>query len=385
MGKKRIIYAISTGAIILALFVFLYYFYILRPLENNFIKASQDYIVKEYEYEMSSFLKRQKPPKRTVYGIYLTAFSAGDEKKIDSLIDKIKKSKINAVVIDIKDYTGYLSYDSKLPLVEELGLKKIKIKDLPALLKKFHDENIYVIARVAVFQDPALSTKRPKWAVLNKGTGGIWRDRKGLSWLDPANPKIWYYHVDIAKEAIALGFDEINLDYIRFPSDGNISLMKFPEWTDKSSKAEVIKKFFSYFHEKLKDEPAYLSADLFGITTTAQSDLNIGQILENTIPYFDFICPMVYPSHYPTGYLNFENPALHPYEVIFNDIKTARRRIASSSDASAVIRPWIQDFDLGADYTATMIKAEIKASEDAGAEGWTAWDPKNIYTWEAYK
>lgn len=329
--------------------------------------------------------KKEKPAKITVNGIYLTAYSAGSQTKVDKILVAIKGTTVNAVVIDVKDYTGYLSYDSQLPLVQELGLKQIKIKDLPGLVKKLQDQGLYVIARIAVFQDPALSLKKTDWAVLNKNTGALWRDRKGLSWLDPANPEVWDYHAAIAKEVIAMGFDEVNLDYIRFPSDGQMSAMQFPKWTDARSKAEVIKDFFNHFRTALKDEPAYLSADLFGMTTTAKSDLNIGQVLENAAPYFDYICPMVYPSHYPTGYLKFKNPADHPYEVINKDVGSAVGRLASSTDSIAAIRPWIQDFDLGAVYTAALIKKEIKASEDAGGQGWLAWDPKNIYTWEAYK
>jgi len=268
--------------------------------------------------------------------------------------------------------------------VEKYKLKNIKIKDLPALLKKFHEQNIYTIARVAVFQDPALSLRKPEWAVLNKNTGGVWRDRKGLSWLDPANKEVWDYHIDISKEAVKLGFDEINLDYIRFPSDGQISAMKFPKWKE-GTKAEVMKNFFAYYYDKMKGEPAYISADIFGMVTTVKGDLNIGQVLENTFPYFHYVCPMVYPSHYPANYLKFKNPADHPYEVINYDLKIANKRLASTTDAIAEIRPWIQDFNMGAVYSAAMIKKEIKASEDAGAAGWTAWDPKNIYTWGAYK
>lgn len=330
-------------------------------------------------------VKRLKPEKREVHAIYLTAYSAGNPKKIDDVIRRASSTEINAVVIDIKDYSGYLSYDSDLKTANDLGLEAVKIKDLKGVINKLHENNIYAIARIAVFQDPLLSVKKPEWGVLNKNTGGLWRDRKGLSWLDPANPAVWNYHIAIAEEAIALGFDEINLDYVRFPSDGQISLMQFPRWDGTNTKAEVIEQFFSYFYAHLKDEPAYLSVDLFGLTTTATNDLNIGQLIEKAAPYFDYICPMAYPSHYGSGYLGFKNPASYPYEVVFNSVKKGDERIRLLENNRASIRPWIQDFNLGAVYTPAMVKEQMQASYDAGGSGYLVWDPKNIYSWEAFK
>ncbi|MFA4942408.1 MAG: putative glycoside hydrolase [Patescibacteria group bacterium] len=329
--------------------------------------------------------KKEKNPEKEIRGIYLTAYSAGNPNKVDKVISEIKGTAINAVIIDIKDYSGYLSYDSDIAMVNELGLEQIKIKNISEVISKFKQNDIYVIARIAVFQDPALATKRPSWAVQNKNTGTIWKDNKGLSWLDPANSAVWKYHAEIAKEAIKLGFDEINLDYIRFPSDGAISAMSFPSWKNNGTKAEVIKRFFAFFAKELSGEPAYTSADLFGLTTTIKNDMNIGQLLENAAPYFDYLCPMVYPSHYPNGYLGYKNPADHPYEIIFKAITSANERLASSTPVRAKIRPWIQDFDLGASYTAEMIKLEIKANKDAKGFGYLVWDPRNVYTWEAFK
>jgi len=328
--------------------------------------------------------KKEKVPEKEIHAIYLTAYSAGSPTKVDKIIASIKGTAINAVVIDIKDYSGYLSYDSNIALVNELDLEQIKIKDIKSVIDKFRQNDIYTIARIAVFQDPALATKRPTWAVQNKSTGQNWKDNKGLSWLDPSNSAVWKYHTEIAREAINIGFNEINLDYVRFPSDGAISVMVFPKWKD-GTKADVIKSFFTFFAKELMTEPAYTSVDLFGLTTTVTNDMNIGQVLENATPYFDYVCPMVYPSHYPDGYLGYNNPADHPYEVIFKAVETANERMATGTPPRAKIRPWIQDFDLGATYTASMIKAEIKAIKDAKGFGYLVWDPKNIYTWEAFK
>ncbi|PIZ11589.1 hypothetical protein COY54_00130 [Candidatus Falkowbacteria bacterium CG_4_10_14_0_8_um_filter_41_36] len=335
--------------------------------------------------EIKNAIKKVKVPEKEIHGIYLTAYSAGSPAKVDKIIASIKGTAINAVVIDIKDYSGYLSYDSNVALVNELGLKQIKIKDLKGVVDKFQQNNIYTIARMAVFQDPALAAKRPALAAQNKNTGQSWKDNKGLSWLDPSNPAVWKYHTEIAQEAIGLGFDEINLDYVRFPSDGAISVMVFPKWGNNGTKAEVIKRFFTFFSKELMTEPAYTSVDLFGLTAAVNNDMNIGQVLENATPYFDYVCPMVYPSHYPNGYLGYNNPADYPYEIIFKAVETANERMATGTPPRAKIRPWIQDFDLGATYTAGMIKKEIKAIKDASGFGYLVWDPKNLYTWEAFQ
>jgi hypothetical protein len=157
-------------------------------------------------------------------------------------------------------------------MANDLKLEQVKIKNIKTLIDKLHQAHLYTIARVAVFQDPLLAEKKPEWAVKSKTSGKAWRDRKGLAWLDTSNPEVWKYHVDIAKEAINLGFDEINLDYVRFPSDGAISDMSFP-YLAEQSKADALKNFFAYFYEQTKDEPAYFSVDLFGLTTTVTNDM----------------------------------------------------------------------------------------------------------------
>ena len=134
----------------------------------------------------------------------------------------IKKTELNSVVIDIKDYSGKILYGSRVPLVSQLKTKENRLGDARALIKKLHDNNIYVIARQTVFQDPILAEKKPEWSVKDIG-GGLWRDKKGLAWVDPTQKAVWNYNLAIAKEAIQLGFDEINFDYVRFPSDGDMS------------------------------------------------------------------------------------------------------------------------------------------------------------------
>ncbi|MCX6744145.1 MAG: putative glycoside hydrolase [Candidatus Parcubacteria bacterium] len=325
-------------------------------------------------------IKRAKPAEKEIRAMYLTSNSVALPVRVDKFIEQIKNSSINAVVVDIKDYSGQIAYDSKVPLAEELQTDRDLIKDLPNVIKKFHDNDIYVIARQTVFQDPELSGKKPEWAVRNSATGGIWKDNKGLGWLDATNMEVWQYNVDIAKEAISLGFDEVNFDYIRFPSDGPMKLMQFAN-LDGRTKAEVMAGFFKFLYDNLKDEPAYISGDLFGFTTERTDDMNIGQQIEDAALYFDYVCPMVYPSHYPSGYLDLKNPAAHPYQVVKVALTKGEESLAAVTNVRAKIRPWLQAFNMGADYTPAMIEDQIRAGKEAGSYGYLLWNARNVYNY----
>lgn len=333
-------------------------------------------------FEKRGFLKDIIVKKQAIYskGIYLSFRTAGSP-RVDELLDLVKRTELNTVVIDIKDCTGRIGFDTDDDLINEIGSEQIWIKNIKELVNKFHQQDIYVIARIVVFEDDFLPEERPYLALKTKN-GNLWRDFRGITWLDPAAKDVWDYNIALAKEAIKLGFDEINLDYVRFPSDGDISLIVYPFWDEKVPKKEIIRQFFEYFNQKMKPLGAFTSVDLFGLTLTSEDDLNIGQWLEDALPYFDYICPMVYPSHYESGFEGFENPALYPYEVIYKSLSSGMERLASVS-SPAKLRPWLQDFDLGADYDVYMINLEKQAVYDTNAFGWLLWNPKNVYTEEA--
>lgn len=328
--------------------------------------------------------KRTKPPEIERKVIYITSWTATLPSKIDHFIELIDTTELNAAIIDIKDYTGFISYDSDVEKVNEYETEDKRITDIHALLKKFKDKGIYLIARQTVFQDPAMAQANPDWAVKDTRTGKPWKDWKGLQWIDPTNKNAWQYNIAIAKEAIDIGFDEINFDYIRFPSDGPTAYMEFADLQGRE-RHEVMHDFFKYISEQLADEPAYTSVDLFGLTTEREDDMMIGQQIEDAAPYIDYICPMVYPSHYPIGYLNYNNPAAHPYEVIYNAISKGVESINTVENVRAKISPWLQDFDMGATYTADMIRKQITASDEAGGYGWLMWNSRNVYTESVYK
>ncbi|MBI3589704.1 MAG: putative glycoside hydrolase [Candidatus Liptonbacteria bacterium] len=364
-------------------------------------------ILKSEVKKSSGDIENQQPlanPPAVIKAIYATGWSAGSTKKMDYLMKMIDETELNAIVIDIKDYSGYVSYYIDEPLIKGSGaLNELRILKPNALIKKLHEKQIYVIGRISVFQDPILAGAHPEWALKSSSTGSVWKDNKGLAWMDPASKDVWNYDLTVARDALTRGFDEVNFDYVRFPSDGSLNKIIYPVWDKKSSRASVIGSFFKYLRENLGE--AKLSADLFGLVTVAIDDLGIGQTLLKALPYFDYIDPMVYPSHYASGFAGYKNPADYPYEVIKNSLEGAMLKIRNyefekvkststtaasgttevvkTKEARAKIRPWLQDFNLGATYDATKVRAEIKASEENEGQGWLVWNPANVYTREA--
>jgi hypothetical protein len=293
-----------------------------------------------------------------------------------------------------------------------------------SFIAALHEREIFVIGRITVFQDPFYALTHPEQAV-QRLDGTVWHDHKGLSFIDVAARPYWEQITMLARDAYNLGFDELNFDYVRYPSDGNMQDIQFPfsaagEYgRDKQANLEA---FFAYLEDRLDDPTLFAdyqhentgratatpwtSADLFGMTTTNYDDLSIGQVLERAAPYFDFIAPMVYPSHYPRTFLGLDDPNNHPYTVVHHAMSSGVRRLAASTtpvsgflhvrigtSTPAVytkpvygaerLRTWIQDFDYGGDYDAADVRAQIQASYDAGVRSWMIWAPSNRYTREA--
>jgi hypothetical protein len=309
-------------------------------------------------------------------GIYLTGYIAGIDSRFQELVKLADETEINAMVIDIKDDKGEISYESNVPLAKEVGANRKKIRDLDYLLYTLHQHNIFPIARIVVFKDPIASSARSDLAVHNLN-GGIWKDRKGLSWLDPYNKENWSYIADLSKEAIEKGFKEIQLDYIRFPSDGATVNAAYPaknEW----DRAQTIEEFLSFIKEELKPYNVPLSVDIFGLTTSVvEGDMGIGQKIIGMSERVDYICPMVYPSHYIPGNFGLKNPDRQPYETVYYSLKNAKERVASTG---VKIRPWLQDFNLQSVYTAEDVRAQIKATYDNEIYEWILWNAGNRYT-----
>ena len=351
----------------------------------NFLPASLSDNFAEKEYVNSK--KQLLNPPENIKAVYVTSWSAGNQSYINYLDGLLKIADINAVVIDVKDFSGFTILDKN----------QKRIPNLAGLLKKLHNQGVYLIARIVVFQDPVLAKARPDLAIYDKAKTKdiknpvLWLDNNGLAWVDPASEEVLNYNVAIARSAADLGFDEINFDYVRFPSDGDLKNMGFPISDSKIEKHIVIKKFFQELRRSLAG--IRISIDLFGQTTVKNDDMGIGQILEDAFDYFDYVCPMVYPSHYAEGFMGFENPAEHPYLVVKNSMEGALKKQNAYYNVEKIpaglaikFRPWLQDFDMGAEYNSEMVGQEIKAVTEVLAEnynGFMLWNPSNIYTWGA--
>lgn len=318
-----------------------------------------------------------------VRAIYMSSWVAGTPSIRENVLKFVNSSEANSVVIDIKDYTGKIAVDMHDPVIEKYESTEKRIADIRELIDYFHNQHIYVIGRVAVFQDPHVAKRNPEFAVQDS-RGGVWRDRKGLPFIDPAAVPYWEYTVRIARASEKVGFDEINFDYIRYPSDGPLKRAVYP-FTKDRAKPDVMEDFFKYLRRELADLPVPISADVFGLVTTAEDDLGIGQVFERLAPHFDYVAPMAYPSHYDPGFEGFKNPAAHPYEIMSISMKRAIERLKIIGQDPKKLRPWIQDFDLGANYGVKEVELQKKAIYDAGLDSWMAWDPSNKYTQEAYR
>ncbi len=335
------------------------------------------------------------PAPHDVRAVYLTSWSASTPARVREVLALARTTEINGVVIDIKDYTGTVAFATDNPLIVGLGAIRRRL-DLADLIEQFHREGVYVIVRIAAFQDQHLLAVKPSLAVRD-AAGQIWRDHKGLGWVDPASPEVWAYLVEIGRAAVQAGADELNFDYIRFPSDGNLVDLRYPVYdSTRQSKRQVIRRFFEYLTTALRPTGVGLSADLFGLATVRPDDLGIGQVIEDAFLYFDYISPMVYPSHYARGFMQFSNPASHPYEVVHYSLQRAEVRRGQFAqllatipqgadgirpiDHVAKIRPWLQAFDLGAPYPPAVIRRQMDAAYDAGlTSGWYLWNPSNQY------
>lgn len=319
-----------------------------------------------------------------VKSIYMSSWVAGTPSIRNKLVKLVEDTELNAIVIDVKDNTGIISWEGR-------------IRDMDEFIEELHSKDIYVIARIAAFQDPLYVKRYPDEAVHSKKTGGIWKDHKGIPWVDTGSEKMWKYIEEISKESYRRGFDEINLDYIRFPTDGALSDMTFPISGKHGlivNKPKVVGDFFRYITDSLRKDGIPVSGDLFGIVMVTKVDIAVlGQDMHTALETFDYVAPMIYPSHFYAGTAGYQKPALHPGEIIDYSMRLGiaiADEVASSTQVAtstvrAKYRPWYQDFDMGGTYTAEMVRAQIDAGEKLGINSWMLWDPANTYTRDALK
>lgn len=338
-----------------------------------------------------------------VKAIYMTQCVVGTPSFRKKLVDLVDTTELNSIMIDIKDFSGTISFKTKSPLLAPASMKGCGAYDMKEFIAGLHEKNIYVIGRITVFQDPFYTKAHPEQAVQSK-QGGVWKDRKGLSFIDVSSKGYWDVVVELSKESYELGFDELNYDYIRYPSDGNMADTSYVN----PNKQEALEAFFKYLHEHVSPLGVVTSADIFGMTTVAYDDMGIGQILEKTLPYFDYIAPMVYPSHFAKNFNGYPDPNKNVYGVIAHSMGEAVKRTEATTTRFAFIgaepiastspklykkpvyprtklRPWLQDFSYGGTYGPKEVRDQIQATYDVGLTSWMLWSPSNKYTGSALK
>jgi hypothetical protein len=314
---------------------------------------------------------------QAVKGIYLTAATAGSS-SLDAYLDFLDRTELNAVVIDVKDVTGEVMYPSEVRLAREIGATREIIPDLEAMVSELKERNVYVIARLTVFEDNILPRERPDLAATDSSTGGPWLNYNGDAWADPYDREVWEYNVAIAREVAEAGFDEIQFDYVRFPSDGPMETLQFGEITYPTKEA-AIAGFLEYAHNELEPTGAYVAADVFGLAAT-EDGAGVGQFIDELAAHLDVLCPMAYPSHYPGGSYGYPYPNQEPYGVVSKTLADFKDE-SGPVNPDLEIRPWLQDFDYGPPpYGPEEIEAQIQATYDAGETGWLLWNPSNVYT-----
>ena len=347
--------------------------------------------------KMPGFEKvRLGPTKGTVEGTlrphaikaaYLTYYGVGDRGIRNRVLDLATRTELNAVVIDVKGDRGWILYKTEVEQALAAGAQgPATLRDFDALMAELKARGIYTIARIVAFKDNILATARPDLAVVDARTGKPWIDNEKLAWVDPFREEVWAYNIAIAQEAVRRGFDEIQFDYVRFPTDGKLSAAKYARPNNRETRLPAIAAFLGRARRELGASGAFLAADLFGYTAFNENDTDIGQRIEELAPHLDYISPMVYPSGYHKGIPGFANPVLVPGKVVHESVRLILKR---AEGTVAQVRPWLQDFrDYAFDrriFGVSEVQAQIRGSEEAGGSGWMLWNPRNSYTGAALR
>ena len=357
--------------------------------ENQLAGTMQETLPKNWKnLDFSPVEKKEYPDNKRVKvkGIYVTSSSASLNKKMDELIALTKRTKINAFVIDVKEDDGTLLF--KMEAGEKynpLANRRAPIKDIEKFMKRLKENNIYTIARIVSFKDPTYAKANPDKAIISKATGKPFTNSDGVIWVSPHDRYLWEYNVAVAKEAAKAGFDEIQFDYVRFPASNGGKLDKELNYrnTKNESKPETIQKYLAYARKELEPLGVYIAADVYGQVGSLPDDMALGQHWESVSNVVDYICPMIYPSHYGKGVYGLPVPDAYPYKTVYHCTQDSINRNANI-DTPAMIRPWIQAFTAKwvkghINYGPKEIELQVQALRDLGIEDYILWSPTNKY------
>ena len=312
-----------------------------------------------------------RPYPEEIRGVHVTMALASLDGKLDEYL-ALTEEGLNTIELDVKDENGEVGFRAKVPLAREIGSARTYY-DAEEVVEKIRAKGVYLVGRVVVMEDPLLTAQRPRYAIRNPD-GSVWRNSAGLGWANPYDQRVWKYNVDIAVEAAKAGFDEIQFDYIRFPTDGNIESAVYAG--ERREKRHVtIARFLEYARGRLEPLGIRMSADVFGLSATR--NMGIGQTPRKLARYLDAIYPMVYPSHYGPGELGLEDPNAEPGRTVALSL---RDFAVDLTGEKTLLVPWLQDFSLGREYSKDDVRLQILAARDASADGYLLWNPSGIYT-----
>ncbi len=321
---------------------------------------------------------------RPVHAIHMT-ISAAACKKFRAALDKMfAETVINAVVVDMKEEDGSV-YVPGVKAAERAGAYVRAVPDLADWLGSLKKRGIYTVARIVVFKDNKLPRKDRSLAVRNP-QGELWFDRTKTTWLDPYNKEVWRYIHLISLEAAKVGFDEIQYDYIRFPTDGTLASMRFSQPYSRRAASQALIDFLAQARQLIHPMGAKISIDVFGLTTSDNTGMGIGQLIGPMTEQVDFVCPMTYPSHYAKGEYGLANPNDQPYTTVSFAMRDAIKTLGPSN--AGKLRPYLQDFSLkgrGIPYRTKEVRGQIQAAADMGILNWTLWNANCRYTWDAIR
>ncbi len=323
-------------------------------------------------------------PLDAVRAMYVSYFAVGHTEFREHIFNLLGSTEFNAVVIDVKGDFGWISHPTQNALAHEIGANRPTAKDFNELLDQLKEQGIYTIARIVTFKDTPLAKSYPEFAVKTK-SGEIWQDQEEQSWTDPFLKPVWDYNIEMALEAAHMGFDEIQFDFVRFPTPSQTGQPYFSQEVNKATRIAAITGFLSVARGQLKPLGVKMSAGAFGYTCWREDDTVIGQDIDRMGQYLDVLCPMLYPSTFGSGIPGYKHAISHPYEVVY---LSATRAVNRLKPLGCAVRPWIQDFpDYRFDkrvYGKEEIQAQIKGSFDSGSAGFMVWDPRVKYTSDAY-
>jgi hypothetical protein len=313
-----------------------------------------------------------RPYPAEMRGVHVTMALASVEGKLEEYL-ALTRHGLNTLELDIKDENGEVGFTNPaVPLAHEVAAAK-RYYNPRRVATAAHAEGVYLVGRIVCFEDPILAEQKPSFAIRTPA-GGVWHNAAGLGWTNPYNKRVWKYAVDLGEAAAEAGFDEIQFDYVRFPTDGDVASAVYEPRTQEP-KGRVIEAFLEYAAGRLQPLGVRVSADLFGLSATR--NMGIGQRPSLLARHVDALYPMVYPSHFGPGEYNLPDPNAQPGRTValaLRDFDVAMR----GSEARLV--PWLQDFSLGRTYTLDDVSEQIQAARDAGAEGFMLWNAGGVYT-----